>query len=122
MATKNNTIAATKTHSPQVDHQFAGQYTGIEPKADLARQFQPLAALPPHGLQNPHPPFVARAPGLDALANPRFFFRQLLVEVNRRARLDLQQFLFFTQVSVEVAGKSTQLSPIELDDSGRQML
>src|SRR5215813_4733493 len=97
----DNIVAISETHSAQVDYQFAGQCTGIEPEADLTRRSQSLAALSPHGLQRPHSPFIARAPRLDALANPRFFFGQLLVEIRRRTRLDFQQFFLFTLVGVE---------------------
>jgi hypothetical protein len=49
--------------------------------------------LAPQRLQRPHPPFVARAPRLDAPADPRFFFGELLVELRRGANLDIEQLV-----------------------------
>jgi hypothetical protein len=69
---------------------------------------------------NAHAAFVARAPRLDALANPDFFLRELLVEQRVRLRFRVQAFLAAAQVVVVVARPTRDAATVDFDDARRE--
>ena len=80
------------------------------------------AALGAHLEQPLHAPLVARAPRLDAAAQPRFFCRQRLVELVVGQRLVLEPLLFLAHEGGVVAWPGGQPAAIQLHDPGRQPL
>ena len=89
----------------QLGHDLAGALAGRHVEPDLALLFAPGAALQAQGFQAPHPPFVAHATGLDALADPDLFLRQELVELGVFDFLDLQLFCLAHLIGAEIAGE-----------------
>ena len=67
--------------SGQLRDEPARSLAGIERELDVAEPRAPLGALAAQRLEPSHPAFVARAPRLDALADPGFFLRPELVEL-----------------------------------------
>ena len=67
----------------RLEHQLAGLLGLLDLQAHVADLLAPRRALGAHRLERPHAPFVPRAPRLDALPHPHFFFRELLVELVR---------------------------------------
>src|SRR5690606_39271625 len=57
-----------------------GASAGVEPDAQVAHPLATLLALAAQGLEAAHPALVARAPGLDALTDPRFLLLPEAVE------------------------------------------
>ena len=92
--------------------------TGLH--AHVAGLVASLAAFAAHRFEPAHAAFVARAAGLDALADPDFFLGQLLVEQRIRLRFGVQAFFAPAQVVLVVAGPTGQGSAIDLDDARRQ--
>jgi hypothetical protein len=81
----------------RLDHQLAGRFRLLQRDVGLAELLAALAMLLTQGQQGPHPALVAGAPRLDALPNPHFFLRQILVELGIVPRFDFQQRRFFFQ-------------------------
>ena len=71
------------------------------------------------GLQGADPAFVARAPGLDARADPDLFLGQLLVELGVLPGLGLQGRLLAIQVRRVVARPAREPAAVEFQDAGR---
>src|SRR5262249_14391257 len=74
-------------------------------------------ALCAHGHQSAHAAFVSRPPGLDALAQPGFFFSQFLVEALAGRGFRGERLLFPPQICLIVAGPRRQRPSIDLDDA-----
>src|SRR5205823_14242345 len=70
----------------------------------------------------PDAPFVARAPRLDAAAQPRFLDLHALVELLPRERFVREPLLLLPKERRVVAGPRRQLSAIDLDDARRDAL
>ena len=64
--------------------------------------------------------FVASAPRLDALADPRLLLRELLVEQRRVLGLDVERGAFLEHVVVVAAGPAREAAAIELHDARRK--
>ncbi len=79
-------------------------------------------ALAAQLLERAHAALVARAPGLDALADPHFFLRQLLVEQRAFLRLGVRPLGLAPQVVLVVPGPAGQLAAVDLDDARGQRL
>ena len=71
-------------------------------------------------MQRPDPPLVARAAGLDPLADPDLLLGQLLVEQRLPGDLRGQQLLPPLDEGVVAAGEGVEPAPVELDDPGGQ--
>src|SRR5439155_13621721 len=70
-------------------------------------------------LKAPHAAFVARAPRLDALADPGLLLRPELVELALHDGFDRELSRFQVFVTRVIPGKGEKLAPIELDDARR---
>src|SRR4030095_967996 len=92
----------------------------IESETRLALGIQALGFFLAQRLQLAYPAFVAGAPRLDAFANPDLFLSEFLVELGGGAIFDIQQFVFFLQIAIEVAGERKDLAAIELNDASCQ--
>jgi hypothetical protein len=79
-----------------------------------ARRAQALKAL--------HAADAARAPRLDALADPDLLLRQHLVGAGIGQRLFVEHELLALLVGGEAAGKAHQLAAIEFDDARRHAI
>jgi len=77
-------------------------------------------ALLAQPFQRAHASFVARAPRLDALPDPGFLLRQLLVELDRLRGLGIQHRLFAREERRIVAGPIHQAAAVHLDDARGQ--
>ena len=114
-------LTVAETDPSQIDDQFPRCLSGIDGKVRPALHRDPLRMFLPQRLQRPDPTFVARAPGLDAPANPRFFFGEFLVELRHGADLDIEKLVLLVQVAVEIAGKGDEPAAVELDNAGGQV-
>ena len=84
----------SKCELPCFDHQLAGAIGlgGLHLHSALA--LAALAAFGAHFLERPHTAFIARAPRLNALADPHLFLREFLVELRVLFFFGLQRGLF----------------------------
>ena len=64
-----------------LEHDLSRPVCRLGLQRDSANLVAAFRALLAHGHQRADPPLVARAPGLDALAQPRLFLREPLVEL-----------------------------------------
>ncbi len=108
-------------HVLGLDHQLAAALAAIDAQARLPESLAPGAALLAQRLQGPHPPFVARAPGLDALANPDLLLGQAFVEALALLGLGMQALLAPAQIVVVIARPIGELAAIEFEDAGGQI-
>src|SRR5581483_3728062 len=113
--------AVTEAHMAQIDHELPGDGARVDGETRCTLRFEALRALAAHGFELAHAPFVAGAPRLDTPAYPRFVLGELLVELSRGTRLDLEHLVLLAQVVVEIAGEGRELPAIQLDDPGREM-
>ncbi len=104
------------------DHLLAGLVRAFQLEAGLALALAALGAFATHFLQCPNPPFVARAAGLDALADPHFFLGQALVEQCVGSFFGGQLLFLVHQETGVVAVPVDQVATIQLEDAGRQGL
>ena len=104
------------------DHMLAGAGGVLGNDIGGAAAFAPFGALGPHGLERAHAPFVAGAPGLDALANPDFFLGQALVEQGVGLFLVGQHLFLALDEGVVIARPGGELAAIQIDDAGGQIL
>jgi hypothetical protein len=104
------------------EHHPAGALAGVGLEAHAAGLGAPRGPLGAHGHQGAHAPLVARAARLDPLAQPGFFFRQLLVELLLPHRLGRQPFLLAAQEAGVVARPRREAATIQLDDPRRDVL
>jgi len=88
--------------------------------AEAAGVLPPLASLHPQALQRTDAALVARAAGLDALADPRFFLGQLLIELRLLRRLRVQYGLLARGEGIVVARPIDQPAAVDLDDARGQ--
>ncbi len=113
-------IVVTKAHLTHVDDELARWRAAIDAKPCASLRFQPLGFFPAHLLQGAYATLVARASGLYTLSDPGFLFRQFLIELCAGALLDFHELVFFSEISVEVAGEWRKLAAIELDNARGQ--
>src|SRR6185295_15045802 len=73
-------IAEALVHVLELGDQLARALTGIDLQLDGADALAPLRAFDAQVFEALHAAFVARAPRLDALADPHLFLRPELVE------------------------------------------
>src|SRR3954471_15870500 len=103
--------------------EFAHQPAGALPLADrelhLAGARAALGALGAQPLQATHPAFVARAPGLDALADPGFLLGPELVELAPHHGLDFELPGLQRFIARIVAREGQQPAPVELENARR---
>ena len=72
--------------------------------------------------QRADPPFVARAPRLDALPHPDLLFRELLVELLLQHGLVRQPLVLLAQERGVVARPRREAPAVDLDDAGGEAL
>jgi hypothetical protein len=104
----------------RLEHEFSRRRRILRSNLHLADALAPFAALYAQLFERAHPAFVARAPCLHALANPRFFLGQFLVEQRRVPGLDLERSLLLHDIVVITARPNTELPSIEFHDARRQ--
>ena len=81
-----------------------------------------LLSFYPHRLECSHPALVARAPGLDPLANPGLFLLQTLVEQRILLFLGRQRSFLPLQERLVVTGPVEQTPTLNFQNSSRQIL
>src|SRR5690606_29537771 len=108
--------AVGEVHVARLDHLAARGRGARRFHAHAARQLAPLRALRAHGLQPAHAPFVARAAGLDALADPGLLLREQAVEARVLLRLGVQALVAPAQVVLPVARPAGDPAAVDLDD------
>src|SRR5690606_9117000 len=101
----------------QLGNQLSGALAIGQREADLALLFATSGALAAQGLQAPDPAFVARAPRLDALADPDLFLAQQLVETRLSQSFGFQPLCLAHLPGAEIARKAQQASTVQLDDA-----
>src|SRR5690606_27291302 len=99
----------------RLDHLPAGSFAAGGFHAHVAGLLAAAGALHAHRLQPPHPPLVAGAPRLDALADPGLLLRQQPVEAARFLRFRIEPLLAAAHVVVPVAGPAGELAAVDLD-------
>src|SRR5690606_23732448 len=104
-------------HPARLEHLPAGSLPAGGLHAHVTGVLATAGALHAHRLQPPHPPLVAGAPRLDALADPRLLLRQQLVEAARFLRFRIEPLLAAAHVVVPVAGPARELAAVDLDDA-----
>ena len=87
----------------------------------LAHLIPSLAAFVSHRLERPHAAFVARAAGLDALANPDLFLGQPLVEERVLFLLGGERVGLSREKRVVVARPVEEPAAVDLPDPRRQL-
>ena len=75
-----------------------------------------------HCSQCPYPPFVASAPSLDALPNPRLFFGKLSIEFGVGPSFLTDGFVLVSKITPVVAGPAAQLAPVDLNNPRRKTM
>ena len=118
---KTRPVAVGERHVLGMRRQVAAAQFLLQFHAHLARGRPPLLAFAPHLLQGPHAAFVARPPGLDALADPGFLLGQLLVEQGVLLLLGGQRRFLAFQKRVVIARPVEQLAAVELQDPAGQL-
>ena len=103
----------------ELGDQLPGALARVERQPDAAHAFPPRGALVAQLLEPAHPARIARAAGLDALADPDLLLRPELVEAPALERLRGELLLLAPLVGGEVARKRAQQAAVELDDAGR---
>ena len=121
---RTTTAVAERLDDPRrprtpVCRELSAASTAIRTVPDLRAAGGPLGA---HLHQPLHAALVARAPGLDAPAQPHLFLGQLLVELLVGHRLAVEPLLLLAQERGVVAGPRGELAAIELDDARGQPL
>jgi hypothetical protein len=106
----------TMTLSPCITP--AARASTLRLQTHRALALPPAGPLPPHRFQRSHPPFVAGAPGLDALPDPGFFTGKLLVELGPFPFLGGKGGVFALEVAGVVDAPVHQPAPVELHDPG----
>ena len=96
---------------------FAGTGRFFHLHFGAAHHFTAFAALTAHCLQSAHAAFVTGTAGLDALADPHLFLRQLAVELRILQLFHAQVFFFLKQIGVVIARISDQLAAVEIDNT-----
>ncbi len=97
--------------------QLAALVAGIELQIDLAHPLAPRLALGAQLVETLDTEYRPRAPRLDALANPHFFFLEQLVGTGIGQPLFMQQLLLALLILAVAAGKIHQLAAVEFDDA-----
>ena len=105
-----------------LDHALAGGFCGLQLEARLALTLNSLGTFFTHGLERTHAPFVTGSARLDALTNPGFFLRQLLVEQRVGGGFGSQLLLLVLQKAAVVTLPVDQLAAIQLQNPGCQRL
>ena len=105
-----------------LEHNLARRVSGFDLQAYGGRLLASRRPLLPHGHQRADAPFVARPPRLDALAQPRFLFRQALVELVLRDRFVGQPLVLLSQERRVVARPRGELPAVDFDDPRRDAL
>ncbi len=105
-----------------LEHHLPGPVAGLGLQPDAADLVAAFRALLAHGHQRADPPLVARAPGLDALAQPRLFLREPLVELLVLDGLVREPVFLLSKEGLVVARPGRQPAAIELDDAGGDAL
>ena len=105
-----------------LDHDLAGGFCLLRGNFCAAAALTALRAFRTHFFERAHPALVARAACLDALPDPGFFLRQLLVEQRVVARLGFELGGTRLEVFSIVPGPARQLAAIEIDDARCQPL
>ena len=106
----------------QLDNALARGIGSFHLKTGLALTLDALGALLAHGLERAHPTFVAGTPGLDTLADPHLFLRQLLVEQRIGRGFRRQLLLLVFKKAAVVALPVDQLAAIQFHDACGQRL
>ncbi len=103
----------------QFRHQAARTRPRIDLDSNLAQPGAAFGAVVPQPLQSRHAPRVARAPSLDALADPRFLLRPEPVEASPRQVFGGELLGPARLVGGKIARVRAQHPSIQLDDPGR---
>ncbi len=112
-------VAETLADVPQFGDELAGALARIDRQLDVAEPLAPRLAFASQLLQPLDAALVARAPRLDALADPDFFLRPELVELAVRHGLVGELFRLAPFVGGEVARIRAQQAAVEFDDARR---
>src|SRR5690606_1533855 len=104
------------------DHALAALRRIVLLDAHIALQFTPLGALATQRLQCADAALVARAPRLDARADPDFLGGEAFVEAGVLLGLGMQPLLATAQVVLPVTRPHRELAAIDLDDAGSHCL
>ena len=108
-------------HVLRFEHQLSRLLRILQIRLDLAAALTSLGALTAQLFERTYAALIARAARLDALADPRLFLPQFLVEQRRVARLDFKRVAFAQQIVIVAAGPGAQHAPIQLDDAAGHM-
>jgi hypothetical protein len=103
----------------ELGDQFARTLTLGDGEVHLAELVATARAFVAQPLQTSHPAFVARAPRLDALADPHLLLRQHLVELGVHYRLGRQHLVLASPVLGVVAFEHREAAAIQFDDAFR---
>ena len=87
----------------ELHYDFSGLPRTFYGKSGVAGTFPSALTLISHGLERAHASFIARASGLDALANPHFLLCQFFVEQVIGSLFGLQLLFPVAQESLVVA-------------------
>ncbi len=113
-------LAVAEADALGLDDQAARAVGLLDLHPGGALAFAALAAGLAHGLERPDAALVAGAAGLDSLANPDLFLRQLLVEEGRLPLLGGEELLLALEERRVVAGPVVEAAAVELGDPGGQ--
>jgi hypothetical protein len=101
----------------ELGHQPARAQGAADAQLDLAGARAARGALLAQVLQARDAALVARAPRLDALADPGFLLRPEAVELAVGDGLGRQLFRFFLFIKRKIPGKGKKLPPVEFHDA-----
>ena len=106
---------ATEAHADRFEFgdPLAGALRGLYVQRRAGAALAALPAFLAHGFKSPHAAFVARAPRLDALANPALFLRQAAVEQGIGLVLGGQLLLAMLHKAAIVAPPQREMAAIE---------
>ena len=109
-------------HAIELGDELAGALARVDREPQVPEALAPCGALDPEPLEPAHAPFIARAPRLDATADPHLFLCPELVELAIGDRLGRQLLALARLVLREIAGVGAQVAAVELDDPRRDTI
>ena len=113
----DGTVAEIEPHLARLEHELPRRRRVLRLEIDLPEPLAALAALRAQLLEGADPAFVAGAARFDALADPRLFLSELLVEQGRMLGLDVERGALLEHVVVVAAGPAHEVAAIELHDA-----
>src|SRR5262249_38320706 len=118
----HHTAAVRLAHVFGLEYQTARRLGLLDAKPCRSHDVAARGALASHRHQRAHPSFVSRAPRLDALPQPRFFLRELLVELFLQSRLVGEPLVLLADECLIVARPRRDATAIDLDNPRRESL